>query len=336
MRSEAEIACAVGKDTIDATPRALNFDGGHRRDAVPGTAPARWREGRRSSRDLVLGPTPARWRGSWRRLASSRSPLDATQVFCAGSPCDGISGNNRYRKASIVDHPTSGLVSFVGEWYEKLTARAEQQDEPFITILENVGSMFLSVREELNDVLRQDVNRYVVDEMLFGGAPRKRYFWTNVLCQCIDQVSTRPSRFTQAPVEKLEQEAVKLQSVVGVLKAAASEAVPVVPNQVLATVVTKNCRGGVGRDPTAWARPTIWDYDRVKKDSNTGNWVRLSASSDVIRLFSVSECAVALNLPPNFVSCGASETDQRGLLGRAFGPCSIAHLLKCLEGIFDE
>ena len=132
----------------------------------------------------------------------------------------------------------------------------------------------------------------------------------------------------QAPVEKLEQEAVKLQSVVGVLKAAASEAVPVVPTQVLATVVTKNCRGGVGRDPAAWARPTIWDYDRVKKDSNTGNWVRLSASSDVIRLFSVSECAVALNLPPNFVSCGASETDQRGLLGRAFGPCSIAHLLK--------
>ena len=127
-----------------------------------------------------------------------------------------------------------------------------------------------------------------------------------------------------------------MQSVVGVLKAAASEAVPVVPTQVLATVVTKNCRGGVGRDPTAWARPTIWDYDRVKKDSNTGNWVRLSASSDVIRLFSVSECAVALNLPPNFVSCGASETDQRGLLGRAFGPCSIAHLLKCLEGIFDE
>ena len=135
-----------------------------------------WREGRRSSSDLVLGPTPARWRGSWRRLASSRSPLDATQVFCAGSPCDGISGNNRYRKASIVDHPTSGLVSFVGEWYEKLTARAEQQDEPFITILENVGSMFLSVREELNDVLRQDVNRYIVDEMLFGGAQRKRYF----------------------------------------------------------------------------------------------------------------------------------------------------------------
>ena len=117
-----------------------------------------------------------------------------------------VEGNNRYRKASIVDHPTSGLVSFVGEWYEKLTARAEQQDEPFITILENVGSMFLSVREELNDVLRQDVNRYIVDEMLFGGAPRKRYFWTNVLCQCIDQVSTRPSRFTQAPVEKLEQE----------------------------------------------------------------------------------------------------------------------------------
>ena len=107
VRSEAEIACAVGKDTIDATPRALNFDGGYGRDAVPGTAPARWREGRRSSRDLVLGPTPARWRGSWRRLASSRSPLDATQVFCAGSPCDGISGNNRYRKASIVDtrHP---------------------------------------------------------------------------------------------------------------------------------------------------------------------------------------------------------------------------------------
>ena len=171
MRSEAEIACALGKDTIDATPRALNFDGGHRRDAVPGTAPGRWREGRRSSRDLVLGPTPARWRGSWRRLASSRSPLDATQVFCAGSPCDGISGNNRYRKASIVDHPTSGLVSFVGEWYEKLTARAEQQDEPFITILENVGSMFLSVREELNDVLRQDVNRYIVDEML-SEAPR--------------------------------------------------------------------------------------------------------------------------------------------------------------------
>ena len=111
---------------------------------------------------------------------------------------------------------------------------------------------------------------------------------------------------------------------------------PVVANQVLATVVTKTCRGGVGRDPTAWTRPTIWDYNRVKKDSNTGNWVRLSASSDVIRLFSVSECAVALNLPPNFVSCGASESDQRGLLGRAFGPCSIAHLLKCLEGIFDE
>ena len=90
----------------------------------------------------------------------------------------------------------------------------------------------MSVREELNDVLRQDVNRYIVDEML-SEAPR-------------------------------------------------------------------------------------------------GN----ATSSDVIRLF--SECAVALNLPPNFVSCGASESDQRGLLGRAFGPCSIAHLLKCLEGIFDE
>lgn len=128
----------------------------------------------------------------------------------------------------------------------------------------------------------------------------------------------------------------KLRSVGDVLKAAFSEAVPVEPNQVLATIVTKFARGGKGRDKTAWTRPMIWDYKRVKTDTNTGNWVRISSCSQVIRLFSVSECAVALNLPLNFVSCGSSESDQRGLLGQAFGPCSIAHLFKCLEGIFDE
>ena len=177
-------------------------------------------------------------------------------------------------------------------------------------------------------MLRQDVSRYIVDEMLFGGAPRKRYFWTNVRSASI-KFPARLSRFTQAPVEKLEQEAVKLQSVVGVLKAAHLRGpVPVVPTQVLA-VVTKNCRGGVGRDPTAWAPDDLGLRSR-QEGLQHGNWVRLSARPDVIRLFSVSECAGAQSLRPISSRVVPARLISE-LAGASLGPCSIAHLLKCLR-----
>ena len=47
-------------------------------------------------------------------------------------------------------------------------------------IYAQVGSMCNAHREEFDKVLGpKDARRFTVDEGLFGGAPRKRFFWTN-------------------------------------------------------------------------------------------------------------------------------------------------------------
>ena len=239
---------------------------------------------------------------------------NVVDVFSNGSPCDGTSGRNFNRLPSIKNHPTSGLVSYTGEWHERLQ-RMNGPGEPFITCLENVGSMMMSVRREFDEVLGADVHRYVVDEVLFGGAPRKRYYWTN------------------APVETLSADAVNdaQRGIRRMLQDAGSIAVPVRRGQELATIVTCTARGCAEDENRVLKRPRSCDYDRCKETSNTGNWVCLSKSCDVIRQFTVYEGAVALNLPPFYFSgCGANETVQRRVMGMAFGARSIAHVLKCL------
>jgi hypothetical protein len=77
---------------------------------------------------------------------------NVVDVFSNGSPCDGTSGRNFNRLPSIKNHPTSGLVSYTGEWHERLQ-RMNGPGEPFITCLENVGSMMMSVRREFDEVL---------------------------------------------------------------------------------------------------------------------------------------------------------------------------------------
>ncbi len=183
-------------------------------------------------------------------------------------------------------------------------------------IYAQVGSMCNAHREEFDKVLGpNDARRFTVDEGLFGGAPRKRFFWTNA---------------PVAPVEAATVAAAQ-RSLVDVLREAGSRAVPVFPAQRLATIVTCAARGRVAgslEDP----RPA--DYERVKATTKTGNWVQLSSSCDIIRLLNPREMAIALNLPANYVSdLNCTDSKARTILGSAFGVKSIAHVLACLAGI---
>ena len=129
------------------------------------------------------------------------------------------------------------------------------------------------------------MNRYFIDEALLGGAPRARHYWTN------------------APVTEITDADVEQTSLVKVLEKAGNGAVPARHGQKLYTIVTTCARGAIKGIPE---RPTTADYDDVKARTRTGNWVRPSKSSDLIRLLEPREMAVALNLyptPPNSASC---------------------------------
>ena len=214
-----------------------------------------------------------------------------------------MAGRNVLRPKSVYDHPLSGLVSEVRAWHLRL--RKKQAGEPFITMLENVASMTKDQRAEFDDVLGGDVARYCLNEALWGGAPRKRFYWTN------------------APVEAVDARDVPAGSLAEFLKKGGSTAVPAAPGQRLATIVTTNARG---------RGKTVADYAALKKSSRTGNWVRVSAQSDMLRPLDVTEMALALNLPPLYVhNTNAREELRRRFLGSAFGARTVAHVLACLK-----
>jgi len=115
--------------------------------------------------------------------------------------------------------------------------------------------------------------------------PRARHYWTN------------------APVTEIADADVEQTSLVKVLEKAGNGAVPARHGQKLYTIVTTCARGAIKGIPE---RPTTADYDDVKARTRTGNWVRPSKSSDLIRLLEPREMAVALNLyptAPNSASC---------------------------------
>ena len=129
------------------------------------------------------------------------------------------------------------------------------------------------------------MNRYHIDEAIFGGGPRARHYWTD------------------APVAEIADSDVEQTSLVKVLEKAGNGAVPARHGQKLYTIVTTCARGAIKGIPE---RPTTADYDDVKARTRTGNWVRPSKSSDLIRLLDPREMAVALNLyptAPNSASC---------------------------------
>ena len=103
----------------------------------------------------------------------------------------------------------------------------------------------------------------------------------------------------------------------------AGSAAPVFSGQRLATIVTTQARA---------CGKTVADYPLVKKNSRTGNFVRVHINSDLIRPLNEIEMACALNLPPFYAfNTNASEEKKRKFLGSTFGKRTIDRILGCFR-----
>ena len=140
----------------------------------------------------------------------------------------------------------------------------------------------------------------VADELLDGGAPRRRFLWGNF----------KPPAPPARPKRPLKMEAF--------LERAHSKAVAVTPSQVVGTVRVMTARAKGKRD---------FEYDDIRVGHRSPNFVRIEGT-DALRPLSARERCLLLNLPELYYEqINGCDTDITYLIGSTFGAASIAWAL---------
>mmetsp|Transcript_5411 Transcript_5411/g.16380 ORF Transcript_5411/g.16380 Transcript_5411/m.16380 type:complete len:221 (+) Transcript_5411:310-972(+) len=188
---------------------------------------------------------------------------------------------------------------------QKLQKRPGQKCQAAL-VLENVASMTRKITAEFDRKITLSwLPRYVIDESIFGGAPRLRYYWTNL--------PQRPLALPKGSGQSLN----------GWLTSLGSAAVSAFPGQTLATVRTTPTRPPRDAAPADWAN--------FMQQAHYANYVSVSREHQQLRPLHLFEMAATLNLAPLYpYNCNASEGRLRHALGNTFGIGSCAYILSAL------
>ena len=159
--------------------------------------------------------------------------------------------------------------------------------------------MSKAIREAFDKILSTGP-ALVADELLDGGAPRRRLFWGNF----------KPPAPPARPKRPLKMEAF--------LERARSHAVAVTPSQVVGTVRVMTARAKGKLDS---------EYEAIRVGHRSPNFVRIEGT-DALRPLNARERCLLLNLPGDyFEQINGCDTDVTYLIGSTFGAASIAWAL---------